>query len=133
MNTLPSACPCASTSGGRQLRDLGHPEERDVQGPQQLLWVDCARHRDVCYLRCGSRASMAANQTLSRGLEAAGRARATVTQRQRTIAGFYKYAVEEESLGQSPAVRVRRVVRGWTFPRDRAGRNDVAALAVARR
>jgi integrase/recombinase XerD len=31
-------------------------------------------------------------------MEAKGRARATVTQRLCTIAGFYKYAVEEELL-----------------------------------
>jgi integrase len=34
----------------------------------------------------------------ARDLEAAGRARATVTRRLSTIAGFYKYAVQEELL-----------------------------------
>jgi integrase/recombinase XerD len=34
----------------------------------------------------------------ARELEARGRARATVTRRLSTIAGFYKYAVEEELL-----------------------------------
>jgi integrase/recombinase XerD len=37
-----------------------------------------------------------------------GRARATVTRRLRTIAGFYKYTVEEELLVHSPAAHVRR-------------------------
>ena len=37
-----------------------------------------------------------------------GRARATVTRRLSTIAGFYKYAVEEELLASSPAAHVRR-------------------------
>jgi site-specific recombinase XerC len=37
-----------------------------------------------------------------------GRARATVTRRLPTIAGFYKYAVEEELLDHSPAAHVRR-------------------------
>jgi site-specific recombinase XerD len=41
-------------------------------------------------------------------LEVTGRARATVTRRLSTIAGFYKYAVEEELLGRSPAAHVRR-------------------------
>ena len=41
-------------------------------------------------------------------LEARGRARATVTRRLCTIAGFYKYAVEEELLEHSPAAHVRR-------------------------
>ena len=43
----------------------------------------------------------------ARALEARGRARATVTRRLCTIAGFYKYAVEEELLEHSPAVHVR--------------------------
>jgi integrase/recombinase XerD len=38
----------------------------------------------------------------ARDLEARGRARATVTRRLCTIAGFYKYAVEEELLEHSP-------------------------------
>src|ERR1700745_3066382 len=38
----------------------------------------------------------------ARELEARGRARATVTRRLCAIAGFYKYAVEEELLGTSP-------------------------------
>ena len=37
----------------------------------------------------------------ARDLEARGRARATVTRRLSTIAGFYKYAVEEELLDHS--------------------------------
>jgi integrase/recombinase XerD len=38
---------------------------------------------------------------VARDLEARGRARATVTRRLCTIAGFYKYAVEEELLEHS--------------------------------
>ena len=47
-------------------------------------------------------------ETFARELEARGRARATVTRRLCTIAGFYKYAVEEEPLERSPAAHVRR-------------------------
>ena len=47
-------------------------------------------------------------ETVARDLEAKGRARATVTRRPCTIAGFHKYAVEEELLEHSPAARVRR-------------------------
>ena len=47
-------------------------------------------------------------ETLARELEAKGRARATVTRRLCTIAGFYKYSVEEELLEHSPAAHVRR-------------------------
>ena len=47
----------------------------------------------------------------ARDLEANGRARATVTRRLCTIAGFYKYAVEEELLDHS---RLRMSGgRGW--------------------
>ena len=41
-------------------------------------------------------------------LEAKGRARSTVSRRLCTVAGFYRYAVEEELLEHSPAVHVRR-------------------------
>jgi Phage integrase, N-terminal SAM-like domain len=46
--------------------------------------------------------------SFARELEALGRARATVTRRLCTIAGFYKYAVEEDLLEHSPAAHVRR-------------------------
>ncbi len=42
-------------------------------------------------------------ECFARDLEARGRARATITRRLCTIAGFYKYAVEEELLDHSPA------------------------------
>jgi len=51
-------------------------------------------------------------ECFARDLEARGRARATVTRRLCTIAGFYRYAVEEELLDHSPAAHVRRP--GWT-------------------
>jgi hypothetical protein len=47
-------------------------------------------------------------ETFARELEARGRARATVTRRLCTIAGFYRYAVEEELLDHSPAAHARR-------------------------
>jgi integrase/recombinase XerD len=51
----------------------------------------------------------------ARDLEARGRARATVTRRLCAIAGFCKYAVEEELLEHSPAAHVRG--RGWAASR----------------
>jgi site-specific recombinase XerD len=47
-------------------------------------------------------------EDFARDLEAKGRARATVTRRLCTIAGFYKYAVQEGLLEHSPAAHVRR-------------------------
>jgi integrase/recombinase XerD len=47
-------------------------------------------------------------ECFARDLETRGRARATITRRLCTIAGFYRYAVEEDLLGHSPAAHVRR-------------------------
>jgi integrase/recombinase XerD len=47
-------------------------------------------------------------ECFARELETRGRARATITRRLSTIAGFYRCAVEEELLGHSPAAHVRR-------------------------
>ena len=57
----------------------------------------CARHQQLFGVR---RADI---ECSGPDLETAGRARATVTRRLCTIAGFYKYAVEEELLDHSPA------------------------------
>jgi hypothetical protein len=50
-------------------------------------------------------------ECFARDLDARGRARATITRRLCTIAGFYRYAVEEDLLDHSrpPA----SAVRGW--------------------
>src|SRR5262252_2951649 len=60
-------------------------------------------------------------ESFARDLEARGRARATVTRRLCTIAGFYRYAVEEELLDHyPPRTSVGRVwitspmLRRWT-------------------
>ena len=64
-------------------------------------------------------------------LEAAGRARATVTRRLSTIAGFYKYAVEEELLDRSPAAHVRRPRVDYESHAVALDRNELGALLVA--
>jgi len=51
----------------------------------------------------------------ARDLEARGRARVTVTRRLCTIAGSYKYTVEEELLEHSPAVM--SAAREWIMSR----------------
>ena len=58
-------------------------------------------------------------ECFARDLEAKGRARATITRRLCTIAGFYRYAVEEDLLDHSPAAHVRRP--SWTTSRTRLG------------
>jgi integrase/recombinase XerD len=64
-------------------------------------------------------------------LEAMGRARATVTRRLSTIAGFYKYAVQEELLEHSPAAHVRRPRVDYESHAVALDRNELGALLVA--
>jgi integrase/recombinase XerD len=70
-------------------------------------------------------------ETYARELEARGRARATVTRRLSTIAGFYRYAVEEELLDHSPAAHVRRPRVDYESHATALDRNEVGALLVA--
>jgi integrase/recombinase XerD len=67
----------------------------------------------------------------ARDLEARGRARATVTRRLCTIAGFYKYAVEEDLLEHSPAAHVRRPHPDYESHATALDRNELGALLVA--
>ena len=60
-----------------------------------------------------------------------GRARATVTRRLSTIAGFYKYSVEEELLDRSPAAHVRRPRVDYESHAVALDRNELGALLVA--
>ena len=67
----------------------------------------------------------------ARDLEARGRARATVTRRLCTIAGFYKYAIEEELMEHSPAAHVRRPRLDYESHAVALDRNQLGALLVA--
>jgi integrase/recombinase XerD len=70
-------------------------------------------------------------ECFARDLEARGRARATVTRRLCTIAGFYRYAVEEELLDHSPAAHVRRPRLDYESHATGMDRNELGALLVA--
>ena len=70
-------------------------------------------------------------ESFARDLEARGRARATVTRRLCPIAGFYKYAIEEELLDHSPAAQVRRPRIDYESHAVALDRNDLGALLVA--
>jgi hypothetical protein len=70
-------------------------------------------------------------ELFARDLEAAGRARATITRRLSTIAGLYKYAVEEDLLNHSPAAHVRRPRVDYESHTAGLDRNEVGALLVA--
>jgi len=70
-------------------------------------------------------------ECFGRDLEERGRARATVARRLCTIAGFYRYAVEEELLEHSPAVHVRRPRLDYESHVTGLDRNELGALLVA--
>ena len=70
-------------------------------------------------------------ETFARELEAKGRARATVTRRLCTIAGFYKYAVEEELIDHSPAAHIRRPRVDYESHAVALDRDELGALLVA--
>jgi integrase/recombinase XerD len=70
-------------------------------------------------------------ECFARDLEARGRARATVTRRLCTIAGFFRYAVEEELLDHSPAAHFRRPRLDYESHATGLDRNEVGALLVA--
>jgi site-specific recombinase XerD len=66
----------------------------------------------------------------ARDLAARGRARATIT-RLSTIAGFCRYAVEEELPGHSPAAPVRRPRVDYESHAAGLDRNELGALLAA--
>src|SRR5207248_2377558 len=70
-------------------------------------------------------------ESFARDLEAKAWARATVTRRLSTIAGFYRYAVEEELLASSPAAHVRRPRVDYESHAVALDRNELGALLVA--
>ena len=68
-------------------------------------------------------------ESFARELEARGRTRATVTRRLCTIAGFYRYAVEEDLLEHSPAAHVRRPRLDYESHATGLDRNELGAPA----
>ena len=70
-------------------------------------------------------------ECFARGLEVKGRARATLTRRLCTIAGFYRYPVEEELLDHSPAAHVRQPRLDYESHATTLDRNELGALLVA--
>jgi integrase/recombinase XerD len=69
-------------------------------------------------------------ECFARELKARGRVRATITRRLCTIAGLYRYAVEEELLDHSPAVHVRRPRLDYESHATALDRNELGALLV---
>jgi integrase/recombinase XerD len=69
-------------------------------------------------------------ECFARDLEARGRARATITRRLCTVAGFYRYAVEEDLLDHSPAAHVRRPRLDYESHATGLDRNELGAPLV---
>jgi integrase/recombinase XerD len=100
---------------------------------RQAYELDLRQYASWCqqhHLRLFS-ARRADIECFARDLEARGRARATVTRRLCTIAGFYRYAVEEELLDHSPAAHVRRPRLDYESHATALDRNELGALLVA--
>ena len=70
-------------------------------------------------------------ECFGRDMESHGRARATIARRLCTVAGFYRYAVEEGLLEHSPAAHVRRPRLDYESHAVGLDRNEVGALLVA--
>jgi site-specific recombinase XerD len=70
-------------------------------------------------------------ECFARDLETRGRARATITRRLCTVAGFYRYAVEEDLLDHSPAAHVRRPRLDYESHATGLDRNELGSLLVA--
>ena len=70
-------------------------------------------------------------ECFARGLEARGRARATITRRLCTVAGFYRYATEGQFLDHSLAAHVRRPRLDYESHATGLDRNELGALLVA--
>jgi integrase/recombinase XerD len=78
-----------------------------------------------------SGARRAGIEFFARDLGSRGRPRATVTRRLCTIAGFDRYAVEEELLDHSPAAHVRGARLDYESHAVGLDRNELGALLVA--
>ena len=91
---------------------------------QYVAW--CAERRIALF---GAR--RADIEAFGRHLEAAGRARATISRRLCTIACFYRYAEQEDFIAKSPAVHVRRPKLDYESHATGLDRNEVGAMLVA--
>ena len=100
---------------------------------RQAYALDLRQYASWCQLRHLRlfQARRADIECFARDLETRGRARATITRRLCTIAGFYRYAVEEELLEHSPAAHVRRPRLDYESQATRLDRNELGAILVA--
>jgi integrase/recombinase XerD len=115
-------------------RDAAHRDRGGYRGlTREACTLDLRQFSGWCRARSLSLFSVrrADIETFAREMEANGRARATVTRRLCTIAGFYRYAVEEDLLDHSPAAHIRRPRRDYESHATALDRNELGALLVA--
>ncbi len=97
-----------------------------------MPWICASSRPGARVTRCGCSVSAAptssASAATSRPPGGPGR---RLLARLCPIAGFYKYAVEEELLGHSPAVHVRRPRLDYESPATGLDRDEVGVLLVA--
>ncbi len=70
-------------------------------------------------------------ELFARSLEQAGRARATVGRRLSTIAGFYRYCVEEQLIAVSPAAHLRRPKLSYESNATGLDRNELGMFSCS--
>jgi site-specific recombinase XerD len=72
-------------------------------------------------------------ELFARSLEQEGKARATVARRLSTVAGFYRYCVEEQLIAVSPAIHVRRPKVSYESNATGLDRNELGMFLVTSR
>src|SRR5690348_2489573 len=92
--------------------------------------LDLRQYANWCQLRHLRlfQARRADIECFARDMETRGRARATIIRRLCTIAGFYRYAVEEDLLDHSPAAHVRRPRLDYESHATGLDRNEMVKL-----
>jgi integrase/recombinase XerD len=130
-----ACCPDPSRAGVHQHRAAGASRipGRVQRLDRQAYELDLRQYAGWCqqhHLRL-FQARRADIECFARDLETRGRARATMTRRLCTIAGFYRYAVEEDLLDHSLAAHVRRPRLDYESHATGLDRNELGALLVA--
>jgi len=99
---------------------------RKAYGLDLRQWIQWCRSHDLVVLQ----ARRAHIELFARWLEESGRARATIARRLSTIAGFYRYCVEEELIPRSPATHIRRPKLNYESNAVGLDRNELGMLLV---
>jgi integrase/recombinase XerD len=111
----------------RFLLSLGSDNTRAAYGGDLRDWGTWLAERDLDPLAV-ARAHVDA---YARDLERRGRGPATIARRLATLAGYYRYAVDEDVLARSPVDRVRRPRAGGDSPTQGLDRDELRCFLAA--